>query len=140
MGLSDLSQGCCNKFDIVMIKKNVTRLTTQGCNNIVISWLYRTCWNNFVTSLITSTRLLQIVNSLFQTCWQLVTSIAKTTCWRLVDKLVTRCEIFACVWVTQARIQYYITVLRIILLQLFLVITKPTAQSTVPCIRLGWGY
>jgi hypothetical protein len=48
--------------------KNVTRLTTQGCNNIVISWLYRTCWNNLATSLIISTRLLQVVNSLFQTC------------------------------------------------------------------------
>ena len=77
--------------------KNVTRLTTQGCNNIVISWLYRTCWNNLATSLIISTRLLQVVNSLFHTCWQLETSSAKTTCWRLVDKLVTRCEMFACV-------------------------------------------
>jgi hypothetical protein len=65
MALSDLSQGCSNKSDTVMINKNVTRLTTQGCNNIVISWLYRTCWNNLATSLIISTRLLQIVNSLF---------------------------------------------------------------------------
>jgi hypothetical protein len=55
--------------------KNVTRLTTQGCNNIVISWLYRTCWNNLATSLIMSSNLLQVVNcSLFQTCWQLVTT------------------------------------------------------------------
>jgi hypothetical protein len=44
-----------------------------------MSWLYRTCWNNLATSLIISTRL-------FQTCWQLVTSSAKKTCWRLVDK------------------------------------------------------
>jgi hypothetical protein len=66
--------------------KNVTRLTTQGCNNIVISWLYRTCWNNLATSLIMSSNLLQVVNcSLFQTCWQLGTSSANTTCWRLVD-------------------------------------------------------
>jgi hypothetical protein len=74
--------------------KNVTRLTTQGCNNTVISWLYRTCWNNIVTGLIISTRLLQIVHSLFQTCWQLGTSSANTTCWRLVGRLATRCEIF----------------------------------------------
>jgi hypothetical protein len=67
--------------------KNVTRLTTQVCNNIVIPWLHRTCWNNLATSLIISTRLLQVVNSLFQTCWQLGTSSAKTTCWRLA----TRC-------------------------------------------------
>jgi hypothetical protein len=97
MALSNLLQGCSNKSDTGMINKNVTRLPTQGCNNTVISWLYRTCWNNLVTSLIISTRLLQVVNSLFQTCWQLVTSSAKTTYWWLVDKLVTRCEIFACV-------------------------------------------
>ena len=53
---------------------------TQGCNNIVISWLYRACWNNFVTSLIISTRLLQIVNILFQICWQLV--LLTTACWQ----------------------------------------------------------
>jgi hypothetical protein len=76
--------------------KNVTRLTTQGCNNIVISWLYRTYWNNLATSLIIPTRLLQVVNSLFQTCWQLGTSSANTTCWRLVGSLATRCEIFTC--------------------------------------------
>jgi hypothetical protein len=70
---------------------------TQGCNNIVISWLYRTCWNNLATSLIISTKLLQVVNSLFQTCWQLGTSSAKTTCWRLFSRLATRCEIFSCV-------------------------------------------
>jgi hypothetical protein len=50
-----------------LYNKNVTRLTTQGCNNIVISWLYRTCWNNLATSLIISTRLLQVVNSLLTT-------------------------------------------------------------------------
>ena len=36
MALSDLSQGCSNKFDAVVINKNVTRLTTQGCNNTAI--------------------------------------------------------------------------------------------------------
>ena len=77
MALSDLLQGCSNKSDTVMINRNVTRLTTQGCKNIVISWLYRTCWN-----------------SLFHTCWQLGTSSANTTCWRLVGRLATRCEIF----------------------------------------------
>jgi hypothetical protein len=58
------------------INKNVTRLTPQGCNNIVMSWLYRTCWNNYETSLIISKRLLQIVNSLFQTCWHLSKRLA----------------------------------------------------------------
>jgi hypothetical protein len=52
---------------------NVTRLTTQGCNNTVVTWLYRTCWNNLAKSLIISTRLL---TALFQTCWQLGTSSA----------------------------------------------------------------
>jgi hypothetical protein len=43
--------------------------------------MYRTCWNNLATSLIISTRLLQVVNNLYQTCWQLGTSSANTTCW-----------------------------------------------------------
>jgi hypothetical protein len=62
-------------------------LTTWGCNNIVISWLHRTCWNNLATSTIISTWLLQVVNFLFQKCWQLGTSSANTTCWRLVGRL-----------------------------------------------------
>jgi hypothetical protein len=74
--------------------------------SIVISWLYRTCWNNLATSLIISTRLLQVVNSLFQTCWQLGTSSAKTTCCQLVGRLATRCEIFACVENEQQRSKY----------------------------------
>jgi hypothetical protein len=80
--ITRMLQGCSNKSDTVMINKNVTRLTTQGCNNIVISWLYRTCWNNPATSLIIR--------------WQVGTSSANTTCWRLVGRLATRCETFAC--------------------------------------------
>jgi hypothetical protein len=49
--------------------RTVTRLTKQGCSNIVISWLYRTCWNNLATSLIISTRLFQAVNNLWQAWW-----------------------------------------------------------------------
>jgi hypothetical protein len=94
-------QTCCKVVLTSLIQsrynKNVTRLRTQCCNNIVIWWLYRTCWNNLATIMIVSTRLLQVVNSLFQTCWQLGTSSANTTCWRLVGRLATRCEIFTCV-------------------------------------------
>jgi hypothetical protein len=55
--------------------KNVTRLTTQGCNNVVISRLYiglvGTTLKHVQLNLMISTRLLQVVNSLlFQTCWQ----------------------------------------------------------------------
>jgi hypothetical protein len=60
--------------------KDVTRLSTQGCNNLVISSMSQTCQNNLATSLIISTKLLQVVNKLFQTCWQLVTSRANTPC------------------------------------------------------------
>jgi hypothetical protein len=94
----------CHKVVLISLiqswhNKNVTRLTTQknGSNHIVTSWVYRTCWNNFATNLIISTRLLQVVSSLFHTCWQLGTSSADTTCWRLVGRLATRCEIFVCV-------------------------------------------
>jgi hypothetical protein len=83
----------CNKVLLTSLIRrwyNKNWWTTQSCNNIVISWLYRTCWNNRVTSLIISTMLLQIVNSLFQTCWQLGTSSANNTrCWRLVARLAT---------------------------------------------------
>jgi hypothetical protein len=34
---------------------------------------------------------------LLQTCWQLGTSSANTTCWRLVGRIATRCDIFTCV-------------------------------------------
>jgi hypothetical protein len=83
---------CCKVVLTSLIQswynKNVTKLTTQGCNNIVISWLYRTYWNNdLATSLIISTRLLQVINSLFQTCWQLGTSSANTTCRQSTDLL-----------------------------------------------------
>jgi hypothetical protein len=97
--------------------KNVTRLTTQGCNNIVITWLYptlleqppcnksdndvcdvtlsvhphRASWQVSLATVgiepatfgIIPTRLLQVVNSLFQTCWKLGTSSAQ-----LVDGLL----------------------------------------------------
>ena len=39
MTLSDLSQGCSSK------SYTTRMLTTQRCNNIVISWLYQTCFN-----------------------------------------------------------------------------------------------
>jgi hypothetical protein len=83
----------------------------QGCNNIVISWLYRTCWNNLATSLIMSSNLLQVVNcSLFQTCWQLGTSSANTTCWRLVD--VQTCykmwDFYACTCRTRVKISHLV--------------------------------
>jgi hypothetical protein len=62
----------------------------HSCNNIVISWLYRTCWNNLATSLIISTRLLQVVNSLLN----LLTSWDKqcehnllTACWQTCCKM-----------------------------------------------------
>ena len=59
-----------------------------------MSWLYRTCWNNLATSPIILTRLLQVVNRLFQTCRQFGTSSSNTTCWQAVGGLTTRCQIF----------------------------------------------
>jgi hypothetical protein len=85
---------CCFSLIQSWYNKNVTRLITQGCNSIVISWLWRTCWKKLATTLIISTKLSQVVNSLFQTCRQLEKSSANTTCRRLVGRLATRCEIF----------------------------------------------
>ena len=59
----------CYKVLTTLINRAVaTKLTTQGCNNIVISRLYQWCWNNLVTSLIAASSVLQVVNSLCQTC------------------------------------------------------------------------
>jgi hypothetical protein len=98
MALSDLLQVFSYKSDTVMINnKNVTRLTTQGCNNIVISWLDRTCWNNLATSLIISTRLLQVVNSLFQTCYNNWEQAVRT---QLVDALQdARLYMHSCIYI-----------------------------------------
>jgi hypothetical protein len=43
--------------------------------------------NKADTSLTMPSSLLQVVNSLCQTCWQLGTSSANTTCWRFVGRL-----------------------------------------------------
>ena len=51
---------------------------------MTVSYLLEQVVNNLATSLIISTRLLQVVNSSFQTRWQLGTNSANTTCWRLV--------------------------------------------------------
>jgi hypothetical protein len=64
--------------------KNVTRLATQGCNNIVISRLYRTCWNNLATSLIISTRLFKLLTA----CSKLVDNLGQAVRTQLVDGLL----------------------------------------------------
>ena len=54
--------------------------------------LYQSCWNNLVTGLIVPSSLLQLVNSLFQTCSnKFGTSSANTSCQQLVNRLVTTC-------------------------------------------------
>jgi hypothetical protein len=63
---------------------------TQGCNNIVISWLYRTCWNNLETSLIISTKLLPACSTLVDNLGQAVRNNLLTACWQSS----TRCAIF----------------------------------------------
>ena len=70
----------------------------QGWRHKVVAiLLYHDCNSLVGTSLTILTRSLQVVNSLFQTCWQLVTSRANTTCWRLVCRLATSRAIFTCV-------------------------------------------
>ena len=88
--------------------KIVTKLTTQGCNDTVISSRYQSCWNNLVTSRIVLASLLQAVNKLFHgnLFQQLRTSNANTTCQQLVNRPVTTCfasllqfvRFYACIW------------------------------------------
>ena len=98
---------CNNLVDIIRL---VTRLFQQGCYNHGITILLQPCVVNLVTFLlyhdcislvrtilsqvcmIMPSSLLQVVNNLFQTCYnKLGTSSANTTCWQLVDRLVTIC-------------------------------------------------
>jgi hypothetical protein len=64
-----------------------TRSTTQGCNSILISWPFRTCWNNLAvpaTSLIISTRLLQLLTA----CSILEDNLGQAVRTQLVDGLL----------------------------------------------------
>jgi hypothetical protein len=68
------------------INNIVTTLCRQPCNILVISYLYQTCSNSLVTSLIKPSSLLQVnVNSLFQTCCN-VTSLLSSV------NLVATCQ------------------------------------------------
>jgi hypothetical protein len=73
--LSDLSQGCSNKSDTIMINKNVTRLTTQGCNNTacyimtvsdlleqtnLLTTCDKQCEDNLLTNLLQDVRFLRV--------------------------------------------------------------------------------
>ena len=70
----DVNYGTCNKH--VGLSKTAARLTTEGCKNfVIISMLLLG-----QPSLIIHSSLLEVVNSLFQTCCQLGTNSAKTTC------------------------------------------------------------
>ena len=72
--ISDLLQGCMQ----TCCSKIVRKLTAQDCNNIVVSWLFQSCWSNLVASLLVPSSLLQVVNSLFQIR-------SKTTCQQRVN-------------------------------------------------------
>jgi hypothetical protein len=158
MALSDLPQGCSiTSLMQSWYKTNVTMLMTQGCNNTVISWLYRTCWNNLATNLIISKRFLQLLTScsklvdkLFQTCWQIGTSHANTTCWRPVGRLVTRCETFTRVpilidlplvqWPARGRHELVYVVWESALESLYCHVTIPRDKSIDNCKKVMFVY
>ena len=86
---------CRTYYNLVLItliqtceNKTVTKLTTQGCINMIISWLHQSCGNNLVTSLIVPSSLLQVVNNMFP---QLGRGSANTTCQQFVNRLATAC-------------------------------------------------
>ena len=75
---------CNNLVDIIRL---VTRLFQQSCYNHDITILLQPC-----VVLIMSSSFLEVVNNLFQTCYnKLGTSSANTTCWQFVNRLVTTC-------------------------------------------------
>jgi hypothetical protein len=92
--------------------------------------------------------LLQVVNSLFQTCYnKLGTSSANTTCWQLVNRRVTTCLqtwynlcVFTCAAVelnnlvatTQAKISHLVANLRTCRQQVMFALLVPSCQQ-------GWN-
>jgi hypothetical protein len=79
MVLSDLLQGCSNK--------------SEGWQHkvVTISWPYWTCWNNLATSLIVSTRLLQVVSYLLTTWDKQCEHNLLTACWQTCYKMWDFC-------------------------------------------------
>jgi hypothetical protein len=75
MALSDLLQSCSNKSDTVIIQ--------QECYKVEGTKLQQYCYIMTVLDLLEQP-CNRLVNSLFQTCWQLGISSVNTTCWRLV--------------------------------------------------------
>ena len=91
MTVSDLLEQPCYKSD------NINKLVTSCLNNlynIVISWLFRTCWNNLATNLIISTSLLQLLTTYIQYCYIMtVSDLLEQPCYKSdnINKLVTSC-------------------------------------------------
>jgi hypothetical protein len=80
----------CSKVVLISLiescyNKNISRL--------IVSWLYRTCWNNLATS----TRISSCYK-LLTACGKLVDNLGQAVRKQLVDRLVTRCEIFTRVY------------------------------------------
>ena len=83
-----------NLVDVIrLMTDTVVTILLQPCNILVISRLYQTFWNILASSLLMPpSSLLQVVNSLFQTCCNnMGTSSANTTRWQLVNRFVTTC-------------------------------------------------
>jgi hypothetical protein len=87
---------------------DITRLLQPCVDNLVTSLLYIVAVTNLLAQSCNKAddtiNLLRVVNSLFQTCYnKLGTSNANTTCWQLVNRLVTAClqicnNLFADLW------------------------------------------
>ena len=87
---------CQTCYKVVTIKNIATTLCYQPCNIHVmtVSDLLEQPCNKSDNAI----SLLQLVNNLFQTCYnKLGTSSTKTTCWQLVNRLVTTC-LQTCNW------------------------------------------
>ena len=88
-----------------------------------------TCWNNLATSLIIINKVVATVKKLFQTCWQLETSSADTTCWRLVGRLARRCEFLACVGRKRRIFSRYVAMKYMPVLANFIAISKHSTTA-----------
>jgi hypothetical protein len=88
-----LATSCFLFFSLQVVPTRLTyRLFVTSCYELVVINLLTTCYvqtipdllEQLVTSLLPSSTLLQDDNNLFQTCQQLGTSSANTSCWQAV--------------------------------------------------------
>ena len=78
---------------------------TQVCSNNLLLWLYHFCCNNLVTNLVPSS-LLQVINSVFQTCSNNLKQAAQTKLVKACEQTCSNKKLTLPVWVSKDRFAF----------------------------------